>query len=140
MLRAHMISRALASLACAPLASLAGWLRTEMRLSLHSNSRARFARLRTARFARELAAHRNATVLALQCGCPCTSSSHHTPTHSPYPLALPEGVNPTQAAGNRRAQASRHRPRWGQPPRCLLACTTSTPAPCLKGDRLQAAN
>ena len=33
-----MISRALASLACAPLASLAGWLRTEMRLSLRSNA------------------------------------------------------------------------------------------------------
>ena len=37
----------------------------------HDLSRARFARLRPARFARGLAAHRNAAVLALQCGCPC---------------------------------------------------------------------
>ena len=37
----------------------------------HNLSRARFARLRPARFARGLAAHRNAAVLALQCGYPC---------------------------------------------------------------------
>ena len=45
MLQAHMIYRALASLACAPLASLAGWLRTEMRLSLRSYSLTSLARM-----------------------------------------------------------------------------------------------
>lgn len=61
-----MISRALASLACAPLASLAGWLRAEMRLSLHSN--AAVLALLLARFARSYvrASHSLAAVLALQ--------------------------------------------------------------------------
>ena len=48
----------------------------------HDLSRARFARLRPARFARGLAAHRNAAVLALQCGCPCAPIA-------PAPLPLP---------------------------------------------------
>ena len=50
--------------------------------SAHDLSRARFARLRPARFARGLAAHRNAAVLALQCGGPCAPIA-------PVPLPLP---------------------------------------------------
>ena len=54
------------------------------------------------------------------------------PTHSPYPLAHPEGVAP------RRRQAFKpeaHSPLMMGP----LGLRASMPAPCLKGDRTAAA-
>ena len=61
-----------------------------------------------------------------------SSPAHRAPTHSPYPLALPEGVAP------RRRQAFQpyaHSPLMMGP----LGLWAGKPAPCLKGDRTAAA-
>ena len=102
-----MISRALASLACAPLASLAGWLRTEMRLSLRSNAAVLALQCGSPCAPMRRSLRSNAAVNALQCGGPggkavrslfvgyrtekARKPTHYTPTHSPCPLARPEG-------------------------------------------------
>ena len=61
-----------------------------------------------------------------------SSPAHRAPTHSPYPLALPEGIAP------RRRQAFKPyaRPHLMMGP---LGLRASMPAPCLKGDRTAAA-
>lgn len=55
-----------------------------------------------------------------------------TPTHSPYPLALPEGVAPRR---RQACQTCAHSPIMMGP----LGRRAGKPAPCLKGDRTAAA-
>ena len=65
----------------------------------HDLSRARFARLRPARFARGLAAHRNAAVLALQCGCPCAPMRLSLRSNRARPAPPPFGRGAGRARG-----------------------------------------